>query len=577
MKVLFLHPEDKLPPSWDGGWELIVDLSRRPPSTYRLWSEQAGCRVVSLYQYFRGFEDMYRLQPAIQLANGIVVDKYGIDWWKVLFPMLLSDMEQGFMLLGLVRELGDSVQIYCSRPDARASVLAKYLNAECRTLHGGSNVGRKIRHYKHAFAHLDFGQLTQIAFDKFDSEHSVRRRFARKSRGDSPVFLLPTAYINVSRTAVSYASLLPEQRFLLAVARPGGKLASLPSNVRTISLDAYFERIDHEEFAVLNKKWESLVSRLDTPEFRMASASGVLQRGHGLIRWGLAARDAWIRLFESETIAGCLSADDVNPYTSLPLFIARQRKIPTVAVHHGALDGRMAAKPIIADHYLAKGELERDYLLETCRVDPERIVVGSGPQATVVPTMSVEKPWLVFFTEPYGALGWRMDDVYQELFPPLWELAERSGLKLVFKLHPFESIKGHKNLLKKFLTKEQLARITWIAGPTTPELWSKTRFAMTVESTIALECVIRQVPIFLCGWLRRAYGGYIQQYAKFGVGHILNSPDGMQDIPQLLANWQTPKSAADNIWKTIEPSELLRLLTGSGRQRGVTSAQVIAS
>src|SRR5207244_1824335 len=205
----------------------------------------------------------------------------------------------------------------------------------------------KIRHYKYALSFLDFGQLSQIVQDKFDPEHSIRRRLASKKPSTGwQVFLLPTAYINVSRTAVSYAALLPEEQFLLAVARPGGKLTSLPSNVRMISLDAYFEHSNATELAGLIEKWEKLQGRLESPEFRMASALGVLQRGPGLIRWGIAARNAWMRLFESENIAGCLSADDVNPYTSLPLFIAFQRNIPTLAVHHGALDVRMAVKPL---------------------------------------------------------------------------------------------------------------------------------------------------------------------------------------------------------------------------------------
>ena len=81
------------------------------------------------------------------------------------------------------------------------------------------------------------------------------------------------------------------------------------------------------------------------------------------------------------------------------------------------------------------------------------------------------------------AAGWRMEDVYQDLLPPLCALARQCGLKLVFKLHPFESIKGHRNLLRKLLPQDQLAEIQWIVGPSTAELWSKIRFAMTVEST----------------------------------------------------------------------------------------------
>ena len=569
MKVLLLHPEDHFQPFSSNGWDLVVDLGRAPANTYEEWSRKAGCRVVSLFDYGHGFEDFYRFKQTIGQGDGLVVDKYGIDWWKVVLPMLLSGMERCFMLLWLAKELDSSAKLYSSRPDAHAGALQKFLDVEYQVLEGGSSAfTRKARHYKEALSHLDFGQITQIVQDKFDPEHSIRRRLASKKTGSGQqVFLLPTAYINVSRTAVAYAGLLPEEQFLLAVARPGGKLASFPANVRMISLDAYFERSDTAELAGLIEKWEKLQGQIDSPEFRMASASGVLQRGPGLIRWGIAARNAWMRVFESENIAACLSADDVNPYTSLPLFIATQRNIPALAVHHGAIDSRMSIKPLIADFYLAKGELERDYLLDMCRMDSERVVMAGPRQIFPGPAVSSEKPWLVFFSEAYGSSGWREVEVYRDLLPPLCALARQCGLKLVFKLHPFESIKGHRNILRKLLPEDQLAEIHWIAGPTTPELWNKTRFAMSVESTIALECATREIPIFLCGWLQNGYGGYIHQYAKFGVGHILNSPNEMQNVPKLLATWKKCEAAADGkIWQMIVPTELHNLLTGNYRR-----------
>jgi hypothetical protein len=86
---------------------------------------------------------------------------------------------------------------------------------------------------------------------------------------------------------------------------------------------------------------------------------------------------------------------------------------------------------------------------------------------------------------------------------------------------------------------------------------------MTVESTIALDCAIRQIPIFLCSWLQHVYGGYVQQYAKFGVGHILNSPDEIKNIPQLLAVWKKCGAAiGGKIWQTIGKVELHNLLAG---------------
>ena len=65
--------------------------------------------------------------------------------------------------------------------------------------------------------------------------------------------LLPSAYVNVSRTAASYAALLPSENFLLVYARNSARLKTLPSNVSTTSLDPYFVPADRDEAAALTK------------------------------------------------------------------------------------------------------------------------------------------------------------------------------------------------------------------------------------------------------------------------------------------------------------------------------------
>ena len=94
------------------------------------------------------------------------------------------------------------------------------------------------------------------------------------------------------------------------------------------------------------------------------------------MRWGIAVRDAWNGVFESETVLGCLCADDSNPYSRLPLILAANRGIPTLVCHHGAMDSKMAVKVAHADTYLAKGEIEQDFLVRSCGVAPEKVVLG---------------------------------------------------------------------------------------------------------------------------------------------------------------------------------------------------------
>jgi hypothetical protein len=271
----------------------------------------------------------------------------------------------------------------------------------------------------------------------------------------------------------------------------------------------------------------------EAEEFNSADAIGVLRRIPDLLPWGIALRNAWSRLFNSEDVIGCLSADDSNPPSSIPLLITKQRGLPALACHHGALDCQLAFKVNQADFYLAKGEMEQDYLQRVCGLASERILIAT-PSKPVLPLRTGSSaPWLVFFTEPYQSYGWRRDEVYRDLLPRLCSLAQSCNLKLVFKLHPFENVKGHRRMLRR-LVPERESEIGVIAGPPSDELWANTGVALTVQSSTALECVARGIPVFLCAWLRDSCSGYVQQFARFGVGRVLEAPAQIDGIPKLL-------------------------------------------
>ncbi len=412
--------------------------------------------------------------------------------------------------------------------------------------------------------------MSQAFQDKFDREHFVRRRLAGRRRSSKhPVVLLPSAYVNVSRTAASYAALLPSEKFLLVYARNSAHLKNVPSNISTTSLDSYFVTARRSEATALQKTWESLKLRLiaGAQEYSAAEATGLFDRIPGLMRWGIAVRDAWNQVFESETVVGCLCADDSNPYTRLPLILAANRGIPTLVCHHGAMDSKMAVKVAHADTYLAKGEIERDFLLRSCGVAPERVVLGGqGLQSSADPAKPASpsiEPWLVFFTEPFQASGWRTEEVYRDLLPKLWSLAQSCGLKLVFKLHPFESVKGHRRILRKYLPHEEPA-IGVITGAPSSQLWINTRLALVVQSTVALQCTSLGIPVFLCAWLRESTAGYVEQFSKFGVGHILESSDELSEIPRLLEKKGKTVQMRPALWETMDPAKLRDLLLRTG-------------
>jgi hypothetical protein len=245
--------------------------------------------------------------------------------------------------------------------------------------------------------------------------------------------------------------------------------------------------------------------------------------------------------------------------------LAKNRGIAAVACHHGALDQRMAIKKHHGDFYLAKGEMERDYLARVCLVQPEKLVVGGPAPVADAPEPilpSSAASWLVFFTEPYQTDAWRSDEVYRDLLPRLCSLAKTCRLQLVFKLHPFESVKSIRQQLRKYLSPSDERGIRVLAGPISSQLWQNTKFAMTVQSTVAMGCSAQGIPVFLCAWLREPFGGYIKQYARFGVGYGLESAEQIAEIPRLLAMKRSSPSSEGARWQTIDPERLRNLLSG---------------
>jgi hypothetical protein len=130
------------------------------------------------------------------------------------------------------------------------------------------------------------------------------------------------------------------------------------------------------------------------------------------------------------------------------------------------------------------------------------------------------------------------------------------------KLHPFESQRLQSKLVAKILGNDEADRdlVQLIDAPLSPEILQKTWCAVTVESTVAFECASVGIPSFLCGWLRHAYSGYAPQYVRFGVGRMLEFPDDLLRIPEMLAD-ATPRSGtASRLLQAISPEALSEIL-----------------
>lgn len=573
MRVFLLHPDDDFRGPWTRQpWDLVVDLGRAPKSFYDERSAALGCPVFSIFDFAVEVEDMQIWRSLLEPGMGRVVDRFGIDWWDVISILLQSDLQDVQLAVRLAGKLRGCRVLAASRPSVTAEAVRLQLELPLQVLRRGLReriVPGLVRRGAVAAANLSFVQLRQVVYDKYDPQYRWRRMFAGSpapaSKSESePVVLLPTAYSNVTKTALRYAALLPDTKFLLVLARESGAISPVPANVQTARLAAFAtKRPDREEWQQLDVCWTKMEESLrKSRAFNLPVHREILHQGHRWLRWGLPVRDAWLQVFEQRSVVACLSADDSNSYTRIPLLLAAARKIPAVACHHGALDCRMASKNLRFSTYLAKGEMERDYLERTCGVDAGRIRIGaaSSPRENVS-VWSERAPWVTFFTEPLEADFWRMEAIYREVLPRLIAVARRSGKTVVLKLHPFESARQRRRLLARTLSQADRKLVSVTDAPLSRKIFQNTWCAVTVESTVACEGASFGIPAFLCGWLRHAYSGYAPQYVRFGVGRLLEHPDELLRIPEILGSAMPGAETARRLAQPISPEALSEVLS----------------
>ncbi len=573
MKVLLIHPGDS-PCSgpWAGQkWDLIVDLGKSSAFTRASWQERLNLPILQLDSLRGGTQDFDSIRELLRAGRNHLVDELGLDWWDLLSVFIYAELEEAVLLGRLAWQLDATAELYSTRPGWPASGVTLLLKRPLHTFPGTHRPSR-FHHYSDVLRRFSFDQLAEIFLDKYDARYRWRTRFAPRRGGPKERFvLLPSAYTNVSRMGVAYAGMLPEQSFLVVATRCSGThFDSLP-NVARATLAAYAGGPEPQaEYLEILGNWKTLKERLTlVPEMDLLLRAGLLEKFPNHFRDGLAVRNAWRSLLSQEQIVTVMCGDDSNPYTRLPVLLARQKGIPTLDFHHGALDGRFLMKELPSDLYLAKGEMERDYLLRICGLPPERVAVAGPARSRTIPTQERaqdEKSQILFFSEPYESAGWRAEEIYREILPPLARLAHESGCKLVVKLHPFESRHQRMALIAKVLSAVEAATVPVIEGPFTPELVAKAWFALTVESTTVIDCSLLGVPCFLCEWLTSSPYGYTSQYARFGVGRILHSREELNELPRMLTEPVVPLSP-DCLLKPMDPEWLLQIIAGAASRK----------
>jgi len=589
MKILLVHPHDSVEVgAWAGTrWDLVIDLGWSGRHAYAQQTERLGCRVFSIHDFLDHDENRRLVRETLAAGLDQLVDSEAVDWWEVFSPYATLQLQQLILSSALVEQIPATAEIFATRNHFVTQALSQILSREVKCfsveITGGPQV--RSRRYLQAVFALRPAQIVEIAFDKWDSDYRLRRHFVpAPATLSTPVTLLPSAYGNVTRAQVAYARMLPDRRFLLVVTRRSGRLKTLPGNVDTRSLASYATRslsTTEQERAHLLQRWQVLQNdRFAThPILGLARKLQVFDGFAIFLKWGLRVRDAWREVFVREPITTVLSADEYNPYTRLPILLARARRLRTVFCDHGALGMSFGVRTPVSDAYLMKGEMARDYAISWCGLSAGKIVVG-GPAEMCPPLSSADQTqkdqtqeyrsqkarpqndWIVFYSEAYELSDGRAQALYAGLLPELCSLARRTNRKVIIKLHPFESFRVRKLFVDKALSAEQRSVVEIRQGPMTPDLFARAWCSLTVESSVAVESTLHGVPCFLCSWFDASWYDYGKQFAKFSAGYPLASPRQIREIPNLLEQFHITDAIRRRLHATISAEQLEAVLSG---------------
>ena len=573
MRILLLHPEDT---PWRGEWsrhkwDVIVDLAFASPFTYDDWSRRTGARIFSIHRFAAETQSLRWVNQVFERGRGRLFDRMGLDWWEILSLECYQPLRLIYFLEKLRPELSSpGTELFATRPHLFAQLAEKSLKRVIPAFHSGRiGPAQQAVRMLHSAKNLRPAQIAEIALDKWDAGYRLRRRTMRGKRANlaQPAMLLPSAYSNVTRSVLAYAEQLPHRRFLLATTRRNAGANRLPRNVVSASIAAYVQPGDvfAAELRELQEVWKSFAAAMTAEDeaFRAAASVSLWDYFPAHLHTGLLLREAWKHLMTSEPITGILCGDDLNYQTRLPLILASRMGLNAVYCSHGALDGGFLFKQPTADIHIVKGEMECDYLQRVSKIEPDSILIGAPRNIT---EQRVPGDAVVFFSQPWEIESGRMEEIYREIIPPLYAAAQRGGRKLVIKLHPFESVRARKKLITSILP-EAAAQIEIVSGVPPEKVMSRAWCGVTVDSSVAVECAIRGIPFFLCGWIDASGMGYLQQYARFNVARVLDSPASLERIPEMLADHKYDSAIVQRLCQPVDAAKLDRVMFGTREVR----------
>lgn len=240
-----------------------------------------------------------------------------------------------------------------------------------------------------------------------------------------------------------------------------------------------------------------------------------------------------------------------NGHEQYALLTAKEKNIPTLLLQHGVFGDYYQFEDSPVDHYIARGEFWRNFLLPAAR---ERALIINSPmqnkstQVNLTKTKHSKKPFVVYFSLLHPNVE-KKNRFCEERDSQLLSIAKEiiaANAKLIIRFHPRDHIALHRKHVKNLYKNNKIdIDVHYSYKENIPELLNGASAAIMYFSTVFMDCLSLGVPIISYDWLSFPHKKNIEPY------HIFNFAENLFQLRALIKKALTAELLPAHIDKKL--------------------------
>lgn len=240
-------------------------------------------------------------------------------------------------------------------------------------------------------------------------------------------------------------------------------------------------------------------------------------------------------------------------------FQAKQLKIKTILLQHGILGRDYPYLDYPIDYYFMRGKFWFNHL---CPSAQQRALILNTPVETLKqPSISCQKPYLIFATTPTELHYMTMDSHVEDLLNQVIEASAANNLPLMIRVHPLERVAHYQHLVQQSQSASRSkVNISYSQGGEISTLLQQAAAVVMYTSTLFLDCIRHGIPIISFQWM---HFGAMEALKAYDVFHYAEDYTALRKLikgvaeqtlkPKLLQSTLFFESTDKNhLVKTIE-------------------------